>query len=315
MKKILVIGDVMLDKYIYGTSSRLCQEAPVPVVQYFDEGINYRLGGAGNVAMNIRALGGEVILVGIRGNDHHGNIANRIAAENDIRAQLLLRERTPTTAKVRVFANQHQVLRIDKEYTLPTSEEDTDALVSIVSGILNKENIGTIVVSDYAKGVISYRLLSCIKLWTRDKIAVFLDPKLANDAVYSQLEWAGDVVTPNHREAEGLSGKKIHDTKTLLHACECIIRKFKSSHILVTEGEHGMTLYRGTGSYVHLDTEAKEVFDVAGAGDTVIAALAHFWNCGKRLSEAAVLANKAAGIVVGKRGTATASLKELGLDR
>jgi D-beta-D-heptose 7-phosphate kinase/D-beta-D-heptose 1-phosphate adenosyltransferase len=308
---IAVIGDIILDKFIFGPSTRLSQEAPVPVVNH--ERTEYRLGGAANVAANIDSLGQEVVLGGVISDDNAGSALIETLNSTRIKRFLALTKRK-TTEKTRIIANNQQICRIDDEIRTFLTEKDEIGVEIAIDQILEQKP-SIIIVSDYSKGVITPRILEYIQNAARDrKITVFLDPKLNSAATYRVLHWAGDIMTPNQSEAEGLSGIKIVDKPTLEQAGSYLINRFHCKYVLITRGEHGMTLFT-SGGVVMLDlpTEARAVFDVSGAGDTVIATFATAYSFGYDIARAAALANKAAGIVVERRGTATVTSEEVGL--
>ena len=303
-KRILVLGDVMLDQFIWGKVRRISPEAPVPVVEVANE--TYHLGGAGNVAANIRALGGVPIPVGLIGDDLAAGRLADILKTNGIEASGLLAESgRPTTVKTRIVAHSQQIVRADRESKAPLSSESNTALAGAFRKWLS--SAGAVVVSDYDKGVVNRTLLSdVLPAAQRARIPVLLDPKVHHADYYKPIT----LITPNHREAELLTGMSIDSEHQLEDAGRKLLEKFECPYALITRGEEGMSLFFAGGSH-HLPTFAREVFDVTGAGDTVIATLALAQAGGATMEESAILANHAAGLAVGKVGTATVSPVEL----
>lgn len=302
-KTVLIVGDLMLDEFIWGKVGRISPEAPVPVVEVLEE--TYRLGGSGNVAANIQALGGNPILVGILGKDSASERVIELLRQAGVEVSGILRDDRPTTVKTRIIAHSQQVVRTDRESRTALSHELNASLAASLLSFLPEAS--AIVVSDYDKGVVNRELLSTILPKSRSVgVPVFLDPKVHHADYYRPIT----AITPNQREAELLAGMPIEDVSSLEEAGHRILRKFQCEYALITRGEEGMSLFNAS-SAVHLPTFAREVFDVTGAGDTVIAALAMSCAGGATIEESSVLANHAAGIVVGKVGTATASRSEL----
>jgi D-beta-D-heptose 7-phosphate kinase/D-beta-D-heptose 1-phosphate adenosyltransferase len=302
-RTILVVGDIMLDEFIWGKVRRISPEAPVPVVEVTDE--TYRLGGAGNVAANIRGLEGRAIPIGVVGRDAPSNRIGDLLEQAGIETYGLVRAERPTTVKTRIVAHNQQVVRTDRESKKPLSAEINTDLDILFTQFLREA--AAVIVSDYDKGVINRDLLTVILPKARAAgIPVFLDPKVHHADYYKPIT----AITPNHHEAELLTGLSISTEKTLDEAGRRLLQKFDCEYALITRGEEGMSLFHRGGSH-HLPTFAREVFDVTGAGDTVIATLALARAAAATMEESAVLANHAAGIVVGKVGTATVSRSEL----
>ena len=303
-KHILVLGDVMLDQFIWGKVRRISPEAPVPVVEVASE--SYHLGGAGNVAANIRALGGIPIPVGIIGEDSAAGRLTDILKTNGIDASGLLADSgRPTTVKTRIVAHSQQIVRADRESKAPLSSESNAALAAAFGKWL--PSAGAVVVSDYDKGVVNRELLGQVLPAAQSaRVPVLLDPKVHHADHYKPIT----LITPNHREAELLTGMSIENEQQLEEAGRKLLEKFECPYALITRGEEGMSLFFPGGSH-HLPTFAREVFDVTGAGDTVIATLALAQAGGATMEESATLANHAAGLAVGKVGTATVSPAEL----
>jgi rfaE bifunctional protein kinase chain/domain len=303
--RVLVVGDVMLDEYIWGSVERISPEAPVPVVKM--ERRTCRLGGAGNVAANICSLGGECLAVGLIGDDAVGAELRRCFRDLGLTTQGLVRDAgLPTTHKVRIVAHHQQLLRLDAETTPPASGNSHRALTRRALRGLSRH--GTVVLSDYGKGAITGELITAVIAGARRAGArVVVDPKLGHLPLYA----GADVITPNHHEAGAACGFKITDMRSLLAAGERLFHLTGCNAVLITRGPEGMSLFQRGRRPVHIPTEAREVYDVSGAGDTVVATLALALAAGEDLERAARFANRAAGIVVGKLGVATLTPQEL----
>ena len=302
---VLVVGDVMLDHFVIGSVERISPEAPVPVVRFARE--EYRLGGAANVVANLRALGGRVELVGIVGEDVE---ADRLRAELQ-RLQagtsgLVTDPSRCTTRKTRVVTSRNQqVARIDYESDVPADERTASALIANIERLASKAR--AILVSDYQKGVVSQSVAAAAIAQARAHgIPVTVDPKVPHAGYYA----GATLVTPNHHEAEALTHGSTR-TEADVSACARKVREItQCQNVLITRGEHGMWLHTDAGDSGY-SAEAREVADVTGAGDTVIATLTLALAAGASLQDAARLANRAAGVVVGKFGPATVTPGEL----
>jgi len=302
-KTILILGDVMLDEFIWGKVGRISPEAPVPVVEVVQE--TYRLGGSANVASNIRALGGIPIPIGVVGSDSASRQIEKLLEESGINVHGVCHADRATTLKTRIIAHSQQIVRTDRESREPLSSKLNETLAESFMEHLSRAS--AIIVSDYDKGVVNRELLSKILPKARAAgVPVYLDPKVHHADYYKPIT----LITPNHREAELLTSTVINGSDSLDEAGRKLLQRFECEYALITRGEEGMSLFHSGGSY-HLPTFAREVFDVTGAGDTVIATLALARAAGASMEESAVLANHAAGIVVGKVGTATVSPSEL----
>jgi len=308
--EILVIGDIIVDHFIWGSVSRISPEAPVPVVNVTKE--NLLLGGSANVLRNIFSLGGRGELCGIIGNDAMGDqlvdLVRRLPASTD---GIIMGSR-PTTVKTRIIAQGQQVVRFDREQSGIPSREPLTGMLSYLEKSLIK--FDAVIISDYAKGVVNeqfmrklFQLRSNIQRRKGRDIPLIVDPKPIN---YHHFVGA-TVVTPNHHEAMLLSGIRIEDDQTLLAAARHIKDDIECGSVLITRGEHGMTLLDEHDNFITIPAMAKEVYDVTGAGDTVAATLAMGLAVGCSMKESAILANHAAGIVVGKVGTAAVTTDEL----
>jgi len=304
-KTILILGDVMLDEFIWGNVARISPEAPVPVVEVVGE--TYRLGGSANVAANIRALDGKPVPIGVIGRDPASERIEELLHESKIEATGLARMDRPTTLKTRIIAHSQQIVRADRENRKPLSSELSRELADLFLKHLSQA--AAVIVSDYDKGVVSRELLSVALPKARSaNVPIYLDPKVHHADYYTPIT----LITPNQREAELLTGITIDRHAALEQAGRKLLQQFECEFALITRGEGGMSLFTASGNRSHhMPTFAREVFDVTGAGDTVIATLALARAGGATMEEAAIMANHAAGIVVGKLGTATLSRSEL----
>lgn len=302
---LLVVGDIMLDHFIWGRVTRISPEAPVPVVDIQNESI--MLGGAANVLNNITSLGGKAIICGVVGNDEMGKkIVHELRLQNVDIEGLVVEASRPTTIKTRVIAHSQQVVRFDRESRGDISSESQKLILGYVKR--NIRSISGIIVSDYSKGVVTKALVAgLVKAARETGIPVAVDPKVNHFDYYKGVT----VVTPNNLEASQASGIDIVDDLTLASAGRKLLNKLKNDSVLITRGEHGMSLFRREEAPVHIPTVAKEVYDVTGAGDTVIAVFMLALAAGAPMDEAAMIANHAAGIVVGEIGTATVKLEQL----
>lgn len=304
-KRVLVIGDVMADHYVFGKVERISPEAPIPVVHVDREEV--KPGGAANVACNIAGLGGRVTLAGVVGADAMAdNLRSLLRAQGIDPSGLVKDSERPTIQKSRVIANHQQVVRVDREQRSALSASASEAFQSAcLRGI---EACDAVLLSDYAKGALSGALCAAI-IAKAQKLGVVVaaDPKPANMAWFN----GSTVVTPNLGEAQAASGIAIDDDASAEKAGRLLMERHKAASVLVTRGEHGMSLVQADGSATHIPTRAQEVFDVTGAGDTVIATLTLALAAGAPLPEAAALANAAAGIVVGEIGVAVVTPAQL----
>jgi len=300
-----VLGDVMLDEFWWGRVSRISPEAPVPVVQV--TGQSFHLGGAGNVAASVRSLGGGAVLAGVVGRDTAAERVREALAAAGVDSHLVEvgRDR-PTTVKTRIVAHGQQVVRADREDAADVPARAQAALLESVRREL--PSCGALVISDYQKGVVTASLLRrVLPLAKRHGVPVLVDPKVRHFRLYR----GATVVTPNQIEAEQATGLQLRSPAEVVAAGRRILSLLGCRAVLVTRGEHGMSLCERGRPPLHVPTAAREVFDVTGAGDSVIAAMALALAAGASLPEAAVLANCAAGVVVGKIGTAQASPAEV----
>jgi len=304
-KKVLVFGDLMLDEHIWSKVNRISPEAPVPIADV--SRIDHVPGGCGNVAVNISALGGTPYLVGMIGRDSSGDKLRKALKTAKITNQnLIVDSQRPTILKSRIIAGSQHVVRVDRE----------DRTI-LPPGLLNKvlqrvkklvPTVDAVVISDYGKGMVSEKTVQAvISLSRRHRKFVAIDPKGAD---YSKYQKAS-ILTPNQSEASLASGTVIKDSKSLLKAGEDILKRTNTDHLLITRGKDGMSLFSRKDRSVHIPAVPREVFDITGAGDTVIATLSLAVAAGAEIKNAAILANTAASVVVSKIGTAPCYREEL----
>jgi D-beta-D-heptose 7-phosphate kinase/D-beta-D-heptose 1-phosphate adenosyltransferase len=303
--RCLVVGDLMLDEYLWGKAERISPEAPVQVVDVVREEL--RLGGAGNVVNNLVALGAQVSVCSVVGEDENGRALLEDFRRRDVAIDAIFRDPgRRTSRKTRVVASNQQIVRIDRESRDPLSDEMEQQVCNWIRAHADQFNV--ILVSDYLKGVLTSRVIeTTVTAAALKGIPVLVDPKGTD---YSRYRGA-TLLTPNRKEAEAASGIAILDGSSLEQAAGLIMEKAGLGHLLITRSEEGMSLFSQTGESVHIPTVAREVFDVSGAGDTVLASLAVGVAAGLGMAEAARLANIAAGIAVGKLGTSTVSPDEI----
>lgn len=302
---ILVVGDIIGDHYIWGTVERISPEAPVPVVDVERE--SYMLGGAGNVANNIVSLGGKVKICGVVGNDEMGQWIVHNLKRGGIETEgIVVEEERPTTKKTRVIAHSQHVVRFDYENKNDITQSSQDRIIHYIQTHLHE--VRTIVLSDYAKGVITrYVVKKILEMAQKENLYVVVDPKTQHFDYYA----GSTVITPNTHEAAIAAGIPIKDMESLLKAGHILLSQSSAKAILITRGEHGMSLFERDKSPFHIPAVAREVFDVTGAGDTVVGTLALSISTGASLKEGAMIANYAAGLVVGMVGTGTVSREAL----
>jgi rfaE bifunctional protein kinase chain/domain len=306
--KVLVIGDIILDEYVWGDVSRISPEAPVPVVEVKRE--TKMLGGAANVIHNIATLGARPTLCGVVGQDHAGKAIikelNNMGLTSD---GIVLEQGRPTSIKTRVVARNQQVVRFDREIRTDIRPESIEDLLTFIGE--NLDRLDAIVVADYGKGVISASLMKGLRKLIQsaagESVKIAVDPKTGNFEYYHGV----DVITPNHHEAGIFCRFEIVDEEALVRAGKQMLKELNCRSVLITQGKDGMTLFENGGEIIHIPTVAKNVFDVTGAGDTVISTFSLALASGLDLKSAAVLSNYAAGIVVGEVGTSTVSAEEL----
>ncbi len=303
--KVLVIGDIILDEYIWGDVSRISPEAPVPVVEILQE--TKSLGGAANVVNNIYSLGGQPVLCGVIGDDVNGReIIETVKNMGLPIGGLLIDPARQTSIKTRVVARSQQVVRFDRESRAPIDSVSTKKLFDYMKTMIH--DVDAIIVADYGKGIVSSSLMRSLRKSTFDmNIILAVDPKIDNFKYYHGM----DVITPNHHEAGAFCGFEISDEETLLRAGGQILKDLGCRSVLITQGKDGMTLFEKSEEPCHIPTIARRVFDVSGAGDTVISTLCLGLASGMDLKSSALISNFAAGIVVGEIGTSVVTAKEL----
>ncbi len=296
-RKILVVGDLILDRYLWGEVERISPEAPVPVVDIKKETFNP--GGASNVAWNVSQLGAEVFMSGVVGKDEPGKLLTSLIEEKNIKPLIIVDKERPTTEKTRIIAVSQQLLRIDREKRVNLSPSVSSELINQIKSVLKK--VDAVIVSDYGKGVITKALMEFLK---STKIPVFVDPKPSNFLLYKNIT----TMTPNRKEA--YECVKMDRDSTVEEVGKQIMEDLGINTLLITLGAEGMALFEKE-TVTKIPAKAKKVFDVTGAGDTVISVLALSKISGASWKEAASLANYAAGYVVGEIGTATVSPENL----
>jgi len=301
---ILVVGDLMLDRYVWGRVERISPEAPVPVVEVVKETVH--LGGAANVAYNLAILRARPLLVGVVGGDEAGDRLVEELHRQKISSEGIVRdEGRATTIKTRIIAHNQQVCRTDREDKTPLSQGTVDQVTSAYQTLL--EQVKGMIISDYAKGALSLALVvDLIQAARQAKKFLAVDPKSGDFSVYR----GASIVTPNKKEAVRASGVELVDEASFIQAGEKLLEVIAADYLLITRGEEGMTLFE-VKEHTHIPTVAREVFDVSGAGDTVIASLTLAVAAGASIRDAAILANHAAGVAVGKLGTAAATGEEI----
>lgn len=303
-KKILVVGDIMLDKYIWGEVSRISPEAPVQVVNVLKE--TYAPGGASNVASNASALNGKTFMVGIAGNDEAKNILLQELKNRDINTDgIFIENDKPTTQKVRIVGRSQQLLRVDYEKKEHVHKNIESAMIAFLEKTI--KDIDVVVISDYAKGVITPEISQRLIQISRDNNKIIIvDPKPKHLNLYSNVT----LITPNNAEAGEMTNIEDGSDEAVFEMGSKLL-KYLNASVLITRGEKGMSLFEKDRSVTHIPAKAKEVYSLIGAGDTVVATIALALASGASLEEAATIANIAAGIKVGKIGTASVSIEEI----
>ncbi len=300
-KKVLVIGDFMLDEYITGKVERISPEAPVPVVEAKES--TYRAGGAANVVVNLASLGAVPVAVGVIGNDREGELLKDLLSKHNVNIDNLIVDRNrPTTKKTRIIASSQQLLRVDWENRNYVSKEIESKILSVFNEV---NNIDVVIISDYGKGVITSKLFELTGK-IKENVPVLLDPKEKNYHLYKNLT----TMTPNIKETFGAVGIKPETNEKAEEAGRKLIERFNLDYAVITRSEKGLSVVKKNSAH-HIPTKAKQVFDVTGAGDTVVSVFALSLASGATPEEAGEIANIAAGVVVGKLGTATVTVEEI----
>ncbi|MEN8225827.1 MAG: D-glycero-beta-D-manno-heptose-7-phosphate kinase, partial [Bacteroidota bacterium] len=300
--RILVIGDIILDKYFHGNVTRISPEAPVPVIlKKYEKAVP---GGAANVANNLEKLGARVMLVGIAGSDNNGQRLSAILEEENIATDVVMGD-NPTVTKIRIIGEHQQICRLDVEEDGPLSDKVKKALLDTLGKQIRTHDL--VVISDYDKGVVNPESAAfIIEEAKKNKIPVIIDPKKKDWSLYA----GASLITPNLKEFREVCHRRGFDDDKLSSSGKDVRDMFNLDNLLITLSDKGMMLITSDGHH-HIDTVKKEVFDVSGAGDTVIATLAACMANGFDIKTSVEIANIAAGIVVGKFGTAPVSLEEL----
>lgn len=303
--KVLIVGDVMLDRYWWGSVNRISPEAPVPIVKL--EKTSTAAGGAANVAANVVGLGAEAILVGLIGKDFEASNLSNILKETGISPDYLIEiENRQTSVKTRIIAHSQQVVRVDNENNSPISQSESDDVFREIEKIFDKADI--VIISDYAKGILTENLLTrLITKCNSENKKILVDPKGKD---YSKYRGA-TLLTPNQKEATEACGFEDFEANLVEKAGKTLLEKVATDSVLITQGEKGMTLFEKSGEIYRFDALARNVYDVTGAGDTVIATLAVAIGAGLNFFEAARIANIAAGLVVEQIGTTAITIEIL----
>lgn len=301
--KVLIIGDIMLDHYQRGVVERISPEAPVPIVRITDQ--EFKIGGAGNVAQNIATLGGNATLLGICGKDFFGNTLQDICAKLGVRHKLIHSASRETTLKTRIMAAHQQMLRVDRETESSLTSEETHALHEAIEHALPEHEV--IILSDYGKGVVSSELLTWLESRIRPEQKIITDPKTCNFGWYRNFY----CMTPNTKEASEGAGLPVTSKESILAVGKKIIAERKLATLVITLGAEGMAVFLPGFGVFHLPTMARKVFDVTGAGDTVIAVIALGLSAGLDLLSSCILANCAAGQVVAHVGAVGITQEQL----
>lgn len=305
--RVVVVGDLMLDLFVFGEVTRISPEAPVPVVRVTRE--TERLGGAANVALNVQSLGGRVTLVGVVGEDLAADRLARATRECGVKARMVPISGRPTTVKTRVMAHRQQMVRTDHEVSDPIEPTVEKKLLAEVTRVLGRGS--ALIVSDYQKGVVTKAFMRALIQLARSRgVSVLVDPKVRNIGFFR----GAFLVTPNQKEAEEITGIAIHTDEDAERVVRRVAKRAGTEGALVTRGEEGMSLglrVKGKFRYWHVRSAAREVFDVTGAGDTAIATLALALVAGAEPYEAMVISNLAAGVAVGKLGTSSVTAAEI----
>jgi D-beta-D-heptose 7-phosphate kinase/D-beta-D-heptose 1-phosphate adenosyltransferase len=303
--RVLVVGDLMIDEYLWGDVDRISPEAPVQVVAVKKE--ESTLGGSGNVVNNLAALGAKVFAAGVIGTGRNGNMLLKRLGHLGVDAGGVVQEHgRPTTRKTRIIAAHQHVLRIDRETRKEISDETLDKITCFIEKVIPETDV--VIVSDYGKGLITKTLMArIVKVAKKQRKIIIADPKGLDYSKYTGVT----LITPNRKETALAAGVEITNNSSLIEAGTKIIHSLDIEKLLITCGKDGMTLFEKDKKPYKIRAEARQVFDVSGAGDTVIAVLGLCLASGASFRAAASVANTAAGIVVGKVGTATVSEKEL----
>lgn len=303
--RVLIIGDVMLDKYVWGEVSRISQEAPVQIVNINNE--TYIPGGAANVANNITSLGAKATIIGLAGSDEAKDILITELKKKNIGTKGIITDSNrPTTTKTRIMSQNQQLIRMDHEKNHSPEPATNEKILNSVKSTIDAHDV--VIISDYSKGVVTKELVDTIKdLCSSEGKKIIVDPKPENMHLYSNVS----IITPNHHEACSFLGVKEKNGNKCIEESGKKIQKSLNTDILMTRGSKGMTLFEKGKNPDNISTKTKEVYDITGAGDTVVAALTLAIASGSDLKTASWISNYAAGVVVGKLGTSTLTKDEL----
>jgi len=302
---VLIVGDVMLDRYWWGRVERISPEAPVPIVNL--ENMSVVAGGAANVAANVAGLGAQPFLIGLVGNDKEADLFPEVLKKNNVSAEFLIKSpNRQTTVKTRIVAHNQQIVRIDQESKIELDDTEDKAIWNAFEKLIDKIQI--IIISDYGKGIISDNLASRLITTANQKnVKILIDPKGKNYNKY----YGATMLTPNRFEVAEAEHLESYGQKAIEQAGKKLVSNLALESLLITQGEEGMTLFEKPDRITHISVTARNVYDVTGAGDTVIAGLAVAVGSGESFLAAAEFANKAAGLVVEHIGTTAISLKML----
>lgn len=301
---IAVIGDVMLDRYFWGSVSRISPEAPVPVIDVEKE--SFHLGGAANVALNLRSLGCNALLCGVVGADNSGGIIQSVAAQSGLAGGgILALDSRPTTVKTRIIGNNQQIARLDREVRDDIAPDEAAALIRLLEA---RDDIAGIIIEDYNKGVVSAEVIAGVRALSHDRnIPVFVDPKHRHFFEFTGVA----CFKPNRKEAQEALGFSLKSDADVYRAGRELLARLRCENVLLTLGERGMMLFESNGAIDSVPTRARHVADVSGAGDTAIATLAAMTAGGATMKQAAALANIAAGLVCEEPGIVTIQAERL----
>ena len=303
--RVLVVGDLILDHYIWGRVHRVSPEAPVPVVHVESESL--QLGGAANVFKNVVSLGGQADLCGVIGSDEGGHsLLKELGSYRRSRGGVIIDSDRPTTRKTRIVAHNQQIVRFDVEQRASLSPSVERKIVRYVTSRLSE--VTCLIISDYAKGVVTASLMTHLRrLASSYKVPMVVDPKIEHVQNYS----GATVITPNHLEAYQAAGLTANMERPIDEVGPLLQQRLNCEAVLITRGEEGMSLFEGKKKHLHIPAVARQVYDVTGAGDTVVSTLALAMSTGAPIRDAAALANHAAGVVVGMVGTASVTRAQL----
>ncbi len=303
--KILIVGDIMVDEYIWGSVSRVSPEAPVPIVTV--NNVSRLLGGAANVLNNVYSLSAKVTIAGVVGDDDLGKFVRSSLESLQIETDGVVTDPARTTTiKTRIIAHNQQIVRVDREDIIEIPFDVQQKIIEYIQKTIPE--VDAVIISDYGKGVICERIVTeIVSLTNKHNKICSVDPKVNHFDLYKGVT----IITPNHKEAAAAIKMPIKDHKTIKDAGFALMNYVGSKAALITWGEHGMALFENNGNYAHIPTMAKTVFDVTGAGDTVVSTLTVALAANGKVSDAAIIANCAAGLVVKEFGTAPVRLKEL----